>query len=563
MLTIRKITHISHSYRNIKRFRQILHVFLMYGFGSLIYHLRMKKFLKIGQKIMPTPQKERLKQIPQAVRLRLALAKLGPTFIKLGQILATRPDLIPLEYTQELAKLQDSAPSFPYEQVEEIFKAETGKKPEDIFDDFDKEPLAAASIGQVHKARYKGRDVVVKVQRPGIRKIIETDLEIIYHLALLMEKHILEISIQKPSAIIKEFSKSIEKEIDFQVESRQTERFASYSSDDETVYTPKIYKEVSTERILVIEHIEGIKASDIDKLKKGKYDLKLIADRGAKSLLKQIFEDGYFHADPHPGNIFIMPDNIVCFIDFGMMGVVSEQERVQFASFLMQIINKRNNKIVDYILNFTQYEVEPDTEELQRDISEIINEFLVQPMKYMDFGKFLEKLMEILSHYHLRLRPNLFLMMKALVSLERLGRALDPDMEIIQLTAPYVKKIYFDRFNIKKLITNMGDPIYDLINLATEMPEDIRTLLKQLKKGELKIDLEYLGFEKMRRTLVRISNRLVCAIVLAALLIGTSLLMLARQPLTHNVHIIGLLGFIVAGILGFSLLMSIMFSRNK
>lgn len=565
MITIRKITRLSHSYRNIKRFRQILHVFVKYGFGNLVEHLGVDKFLmEIGNRIIPSRSKERLGRIPQAVRLRMALAKLGPTFIKFGQILATRPDLIPIEYTRELTKLQDSAPLFPYEQVKEIIKSETGKDPKDLFDDFDEVPLAAASIAQVHRACYKGKQVVVKVQRPKIKEVIETDIEIMYHIALLLEKHILEFSIQKPSAIINEFAKSLEKEIDFLIELKQTERFANCFSDDDTIYTPKIYKDISTARVLVIEYIDGIKSSDVKKLKKEKYDLSLLAERGANSLLKQIFEEGYFHGDPHPGNIFIMPENIICFIDFGMMGVVSEQEREMFSGLLMQIINKKNNKIIDYILKFTQYDIEPDSDELQRSITEIIDEYLFQPMKYMEFGKFLEKLLEILADNHLRMRPNLFLMMKALVSLEKLARSLDPNMNIIQLAAPYVKKIYLDRFNIKKIILNMGDPLYDLLNLVAEMPEDIRTLLKQLKKGKLKIDLEYLGFEKMRSTIIKISNRIVCAIILAALLIGNSLMMLAKAiPANYHIRLLGLVGFIISGVLGAILLISVILARNK
>ena len=281
-------------------------------------------------------------------------------------------------------------------------------------------------------------------------------------------------------------------------------------------------------------------------------------------LLKQIFENGFFHGDPHPGNIFIMPNNTICFIDFGMMGVVTEQEREMFSGLLMQIINKRNDKIVDYILKFTDYEIEPDTDELQRRFSEVIDEYLFQPMKYMEFGKFLEQVLRILADNHLRMKPNLFLMIKALISLEKLATALDPNMNIIQQAAPYVKKIYLDRFNIKKIILNMGDPLYDILNLAAEMPQDIHTLLKQIKKGKLKIDLEYLGLERMRQTLVNISNRIVCAIILAALLIGSSLMMLAKAiPANQHIRTIGLTGFTISLVLGFVLLISVILARNK
>ncbi len=564
MITIRKITRISHSYRNLKRFRQILHIFIKYGFGNLIDYLGIDKFLEMSRNAITTGPKEKLEKIPQQVRLRMALANLGPTFIKLGQILATRPDLIPIEYTQELSKLQDSAPSFSYEQVKEIIKSETGKLPKEIFDSFDEAPLAAASIGQVHRACYQGHQVVVKVQRPGIKKIIETDIEIMYHLALLMEKHILEFNIHKPSAIIKEFAKSLEKEIDFTIELKQTRRFVRSISEDDTIYAPRTYKSISTSRMLVMEYIDGIKSSDIQKLQDEKYDLELIAERGANSLLKQIFEDGFFHGDPHPGNIIIMPNNTICYIDFGMMGVVTQQEREMFSGLLMQVINKKNDKIINYILKFTIYDTEPDRDELQRRFTEVIDEYLFQPLKYMEFGKFLEQVLGILADNHMRMKPNLFLMIKALISLEKLATSLDPNLNIIQLAAPYVKKIYLDRFNIKKIILNMGDPLYDLLNLAAEMPEDIRTLLKNIKKGKLKVEMEYTGFEKMRQTIVKISASIICAIILSALLIGSSLMMLAKAiPANQHIRVMGSAGIVISLVLGSLLLISVILARNK
>jgi len=556
MFTLEKITQITHSYRNIKRFRQIVNVLLKYGFKSFLEVINVNKFGDSNRKEIHAQN--------NAVRVRMALAELGPTFIKLGQILATRPDLVPHEYTVELAKLQDDAPTFPYADVEKIILEDTGKYPKDIFDSFDEEPLAAASIGQVHRAVYKGNQVVVKVQRPGIEKIIATDLEIMYHFALLMEKHIVEIQIQKPSAIIKEFTKSIEKEVDFKIEARQTERFAEAYIEDKTTYTPKIFNEVSTTKIMVIEYIDGVKASDVEALKEQNYDLKLLAHNGTESLLKQIFENGYFHGDPHPGNIIIMPGNIVCFIDYGMMGNVSIKERQNFADLLMQIITRKTDRIVSYILRFTKYEVEPDHDELERDMGEIIDEFLDLSLKYMNFGVFVEHMMDILSKHHLRLLPNLFMMLKALVSLEDLGKKLNPDLEILTLATPYVKRIYMEKFNLKKMAANMIDPLHDLMNLANELPEDVRTLLKQLKKGKIKIELEYLGINRFRNSIVKISNRIVVAIVLAALIVGHSLIMLTKQPPGNgNIRLIGMIGFTISVILGFILVISILFERNK
>ena len=564
MLTISKITQITRTYKNLKRYRQIVNVLIKYGFGGIIELLKLDEIGSFGKKLLSTKNTEILEKTPMHVRLRKVLEELGPTFVKLGQILATRPDLIPLKYVNELAKLQDSVPSFPYEQVESIILEETGKYPDDIFDSFERKPLAAASIGQVHRASYAGKEVVVKVQRPGIRKIIEADLEIIYHLALLMEKHILEINIQKPSAIVKEFSKSLSKEIDFENEMKYILRFADDFANDTTIYVPEVYEDISTKRIMVMEFIDGIKSSNFEILKEKKYDLKLIAKRGVDSLVRQIFNHGFFHGDPHPGNILIMPDNVICFLDFGMMGKVSSDDKENFANLLMHIINKKPDKIINSILKFTQYEEMPDTDILQRDITEIIDEYLIQSMKYIKFGKFIESLMEILAKHRLRIIPNIFLMMKALVSLESLGKNLDPELEVIKLASPYVKKIYLNRFNIKKLVLDMADPIHDAIKLAYEMPDDLRFIIKQLRKGKLKLELEYRGLDDMRTTFIKICNRIVFAMVLSALIIGYSLFMLApRTGTIHLFQLIGLIGFVLFGFIGLAFLLIIIIKRNK
>jgi ubiquinone biosynthesis protein len=564
MLTISKITQITSTYKNLKRYKQIINVLLKYGFGGLIEILKLDEVTNFGKKILYLDNKDVIEKTPIQVRVRQVLEELGPTFVKLGQILATRPDLIPIKYVNELTKLQDNVPSFPYEQVESIILEETGKYPDDIFESFERKPLAAASIGQVHRACYQGHQVVVKVQRPGVRKIIEADLEIMYHLALIMEKHVLEINIQRPSAIVKEFSKSLSKEIDFENEMKYMMRFASDFTNDETIYVPEVYEDVSTKRIMVMEFIDGIKSSNLEVLKEKEYDLKLIAKRGVDSLVKQIFQNGFFHGDPHPGNILIMPNNVICFLDFGMMGKVSSDDKENFASLLMHIINKKPNKIIDTILKFAQYDEMPDTDILQRDITEIIDEYLMQPMKYIDFSKFIESLMEILANHRLRILPNIFLMMKALVSLETLGKSLDPELEVIQLASPYVKKIYLNRFNVKKLLLDMADPIHDVIKLAYEMPDDLRYIVKQIRKGKLKLELEYRGLDDMRNTFIKICNRIVFAMVLSALILGYSLFMLAPRSTTiHLFQLIGLIGFVFFGFIGLAFLLIIIMKRNK
>lgn len=281
MLSIRKIGVIGRTYRHLNRYRQILTILIKYGFGDLVDILKVEQYLEVGLRIISRKRRHQVDRLTRAERVRMALEELGPTFVKLGQILSTRPDLIPFEFVDELSKLQDEVPPFPYADVEQIIRSELGAGPEDIFDYFEKTPLAAASIGQVHRARLKdAEEVVVKVQRPGIRKIIEVDLEIMLHLATLMERHLEEFQITRPTRIVKEFARSIEKEIDYTIEASHIERFAGQFMDEETVYVPKVFRDTTTERVLTMEYIDGIKASEIERIEAEGLDRKLITARG-------------------------------------------------------------------------------------------------------------------------------------------------------------------------------------------------------------------------------------------------------------------------------------------
>ena len=290
MISIRKIGVMGRTYRHAKRYGEILNVLIKYGFGDLVDALNIKQHIEIGIEKITGKEPERIAKLSRPERVRMTLEELGPTFVKLGQLLSTRPDLIPLEYVQELSKLQDNVPAFPYDEVRAAVKAETGRFPEEIFGSFDQTPIAAASLGQVHKAILKHTEevVAVKVQRPNIQQTIEVDLGIMLHLASLMERHVTEMEAFHPTQAVNEFARSIEEELDYTLEASHIEHFARQFLDDETVYVPKVYRDLSTQRMLVMEFIDGIKASDLDRLKQDGYDLKEIASRGADSILKQI-----------------------------------------------------------------------------------------------------------------------------------------------------------------------------------------------------------------------------------------------------------------------------------
>jgi len=559
MLSIRKLTAIGHTYHHIDRYRQILQVLFKYGFGELMDNLKIEQIWEAGLRKISRKRREAVDTLTGPERFRLALEELGPTFVKLGQVLSTRPDLIPLTFIEELTKLQDEVPPFPYSEVREIIQAETGKFPEELFESFDEKPLAAASIGQVHRARLKnGSEVVVKVQRPRIKKTIEIDLEIMLHLAGLMERHLEELQVIQPSRIVEEFARTLEEEIDYTVELSHIERFAKQFEKDDTIQVPRVYRELSTERILAMENIHGIKGSDLEALKRGGYDLPLLAERGADLIMKQIFVHGFFHGDPHPGNIFFLPENIICYVDFGMMGRIGRSEREDFADMLMAVVQRNDKKMVEAMLKLTEYDIEPDREKLELQMGNFIDRYIYLPLKDLRLGRLLQQLLELVTENRLTIKANFFLMMKALSQVESLGVELDPDFEIITRAKPFVQRVQMARLNPKRIAEELFESGSELVSLLKDIPGEVRSILEQTRNGKLKIIFQHRGLDRILTTLDRSSNRVAFAIVLAALIIGSSLIVLSGiPPKWGDVPIIGLVGFLVAGMMGFWLLITI------
>ncbi|MEW6520981.1 MAG: AarF/UbiB family protein [Thermodesulfobacteriota bacterium] len=560
MLNIRKIGAIGRTYRNLGRYRQILSVLFKYGFGEFVDTLKIEQYLEISLPMLFKKTPKAGEKLSRPERIRRVLEELGPTFIKFGQILSTRPDLIPLEYINELAKLQDDVPSFSYEEVCGVIARELGRSPELVFQSFAREPFAAASIGQVHRARLPNdEEVVVKVQRPGIQEIIETDLEIMLHLASLMERHLEEFEVQRPTRIVSVFARSIEKEINYLLEASNIERFARLFLTDPTVYVPKVYRRYSTKRVITMEYVQGIKASEVEALQAGGYDLKKLAGSGASLIMKQIFVHGFFHADPHPGNVFILPGNLICFLDFGMMGRISRRERTDFADLVMRVLSRDEKKVVDSILRITYQHDQPDRETLENDSAELIDRYVGLPLKDLEVGLILQHLLEIISRHRLSLKPGFYLLVKATSTIESLGCRFDPDFDIIQHAEPFIRKIQLERFNPRKIIEDVVESGTELAQLLKEIPAGLRDVLSLTRQGRIKIEFEHRGLEPLYDHLEQVANRLSFAIVLAAQIIGSALIIHADLPPRWNgIPVIGLVGFLVAGIMGFWLLVSML-----
>ncbi|MCU0604048.1 MAG: AarF/ABC1/UbiB kinase family protein [Desulfobacterales bacterium] len=560
MLSIRKIGVVSRTYRHLNRYRHILAVLLKHGFGEVVESLRIDQYLEVGLQLISKKRGPREEPLTRPQRLRKALEELGPTYIKLGQVLSTRPDLIPVEFTEELSKLQDSVPPFSFADAETIIQRELGAPASDVFDRIDTEPAASASIGQVHRARLKnGEEAAVKIQRPGIRAVIEVDLEIMLHLATLAERHVEELALHKPVTIVEEFARTLEKEIDFRIEAANIDRVAQSFLGDPAVYIPAVFREFSSAAVLTTEYVEGIKISNIGELDAAGYDRRLLCSRGADIVLKQVFHHGFFHADPHPGNIFALPGNVICLLDFGMVGVVDRQTREMFVELVDSVVRRNESRAAQVLLQLTRWEQPPDLRQLERELSDFMGRHLYRPLKDIEVGKLLHDLLEIATRFHLQLPPDIFLMLKAISTVEAVGRMLDPEFDMIAKAAPFIEQVLMDRFKPQRVAEDVGDLAARMLKFLHQFPKDLLDLAGLLRQQKLSLQIKHDGLEKVLATHDQISNRLSFSIVIAALIVGSALIVISKTPpLFYGISLIGIIGFLAAALMGIWLLVAIL-----
>jgi ubiquinone biosynthesis protein len=559
MLSIRKIGIIGRTYRHLNRYRQILTILFKYGFGDLLERLKLDQYIEIGIQAISRKRTEPVEKLTRSQRMRMAFEELGPTYIKLGQVLSTRPDLMPADFVNELAKLQDEVPPFPFGEVKDVVEAEFGKPSEELFDELEEQPLASASIGQVHKARLKdGEAVAVKIQRPGIQKVIEVDLEIMLHLTTLAERHIKEFEIHRPVKIVEEFARTLEKEIDYNIEATHMQRIARQFLDHPYVWIPVVFREFTTSRVLTTELIDGIKISKIEKLEAAGLDKKVIADRIVGLVLKQAFDHGFFHADPHPGNIFVLSDNIICMVDFGMMGTVDRRTREEFVDLIDSVVHEHEVKTTQVLLNLTEWDEQPDIRALEREVADFMGRHLYKPLKDMEIGKLLQDLIELTIRFRLRIPPDIFLMIKALSAVENIGRTLDPEFDLIAHATPFIKRIKLERFAPQRLSADVFDMMSRLLQFLQQFPKDLMDLTGMIRQQRLRLQIEHKGLETMLATQDQTSNRMSFAIIIAALIIGSALIVISEiPPLVFGISLIGIIGYLVAAVMGIWLLVAI------
>ncbi|MCK5724065.1 MAG: AarF/ABC1/UbiB kinase family protein, partial [Gammaproteobacteria bacterium] len=511
--------NIKQNYKNLKRTKEILKVVTKYGLGYFLDFSKVEGGLNLKKKIFPekVTKLEKIQRLTLPQRTRLACEELGPTFVKLGQILSVRPDLIPREFAEEFSKLQDEVPSFSFEEVEEQFKKEFGKSIKELFIEFDKRPVAAASLSQVHKAKLiSGETVAVKIQRPNVEKIVETDISILFSLVEFIERRSISGHLFQPVEIIREFSQTVREELDFVNEGHNIGKFRINFRESETVHIPKVYWKLTTKRILTMEFINGIKISKVINSKDSKFDKKVISNRGADMILKQILVDGFFHGDPHPGNIFIMEDNIIAPIDFGMVGRIEESAMMNMADFLIAAISNDADKVVKILEDMEIVDSEMDLKKIKAEISYFIDKYYNVPLKQLEMGRIIEEIMEIMIQHQIKVPSDLVLLTKALVTVEGVGRELDPDFNMVTRAKPFANKLIRQKYSLSNLFKIGGKFTEEFFNSLKTFPNEFSYLVRNLRKGKLTISFQHKGLEKLILEIDRASNRLSFSMIISA-----------------------------------------------
>ncbi|MCX6355796.1 MAG: AarF/UbiB family protein [Candidatus Aureabacteria bacterium] len=540
------------------RFRQVMAVLFRHGFGYFVYELKLADHLPLVNRFLK--HRESAKPLNIGERLRLAFEELGPTFVKFGQILSTRVDLIPADVVRELTKLQDRAAPFPTNTAREIIIAELGRRPEEMFAEFDPEPMAAASMAQVHRAVLRsGEKVVVKVQRPGIQKQIATDLNILEALANGLERYIHESRAFCPADLVRFFRKMMAREIDFLVEARNAERFRRNLSDEKEICIPKVFWDFSSSRVLVMEDIEGIRVDDHDRLQEMDIDVKKVALNGARAFLKQVFVDKFFHADPHPGNFSVLPDGRIALIDFGMVGRLSSEHLEELAGMLLAIAEWDAAKAAHHLLRLRTSEEEIDEESFKSDLAYIIEGYSGRPLKEINLGHILNETISIASRYQLKMPPDLVLLGKAVVNMEGVGRILDPEFDMIAVAREYARGYILSKLRPAQIKWKIEEMAGDLFGLLRELPGDLQLMLRKAAKGRFKLEFQHRGLDTFIAEMDKSSNRLSFGLIVAALIIGSSLVTLSdKGPHILGLPLFGLAGFLLAGLLGLWLIFGIL-----
>ena len=534
--------------RDLPRLHEISSVLIRYGAGDMVRRLGVGTMLERAGRVLHWKQAVENQNLEPAVRFRQVLEELGPTFIKLGQVLATRVDLFPPQWIAELEKLQSSAAALPFEaMLPQMRLALDGRDPLEVFDNFNITPRASASIAQVYDANLKdGTAVVVKVRRPGIEAKIDADLRIMAHIARLVEVEFPEVRRYQPVQVVQQFAKSMRRELDLAAEARNIQRFGEKFAEDETVFIPRVFWDYIGHTMNVQERIDGIPGNQLLRADAAGLDRRLLADRGANAVLRMILIHGHFHADPHPGNVFYLSGNRVALVDFGMTGMLTHARRNQIADLLLAIISKDEMSLLNVLMDWTGDSV-VNEDKLSADVIEFIFNYSSVKLKDISFSHLLNELTAMIREHHLVLPSDLTLLFKTMITLEGLGRQLNPEFDMGEHAEPFVKEVLRLRYAPDAVLKRGVHNVKDIASIMAGLPRDLAKFFKELRRGRVRLDIDVKRLDHFGQQLDRSANRLTLGIMTAALIIGSSIVMtITVGPKIFGMPILGFLGFTIA-----------------
>ncbi|MBU2625021.1 MAG: AarF/ABC1/UbiB kinase family protein, partial [candidate division Zixibacteria bacterium] len=523
-----------------------------------IDRMKIRSVFKIGRKSL-LRESARVAELTYAERIRSTMEELGPSFIKFGQMLASRPFLIPVELTAELVKLQDAVAPCEYDLIQKTVEEELGKPILELFSEFAREPVASASLAQVHIARtHDGKPVAVKVLRPGVEQMLRIDMDILRDVAGLLEKYVPESRQYKPTELVDELARATRREVDLYYEARNIEVFGINFAEDDRIEIPTVHWEYCSTRVLTTSVVDGIKVSMIDDLKRAGHDLPLLAKQGAQIVFKMIFEDRFFHADPHPGNLFILPGDRWAPVDFGLVGQLSESAIDLLAGILIAANRKDARAIVRILATHDLLPDDANVGSLETEFTELLYRYHKIPLKQINMKAIFADGLDVFVRYNIRMPANLMLLGKAIVTYEEVGRALDPNLNMIGEVEPHIKRLALRKLNPKKISMELLALLGSAADFISEAPAEVRRLSQKLLRGELGLLLRHRGLDRLANDMDRSSNRLSFAIIIGAVIIGSSLIISNEIGLMfHGVSLLGLTGYLIAAALGLGLIISI------
>lgn len=555
------------TFKNIRRTREIIGVLVKYGFEDVITNSTLRNFVTESKRLTWTRQDKPVFEYSRWERIRMVVEELGPTFVKLAQILSNRPDMLPQPLIDEFEKLQDHVPPFPFEQVQSTIKSQLGEDIEDLFDNFNPEPLASASIGQVHKARLKdGTEVVVKIQRPGVKEVIELDLGIMKDVVNRTERYLKKQGIINAGDVVRALDRSMSKELDYRNEARNITRFRKLYKDYKNFYIPKAYKEWTNEKVMVIEFARGCKISDVKQLKAWGHDPKKVAENGMDIYLTQIFEYGIFHADPHPGNVLVRKDGVICLIDFGMIGQLNQNDKMAFANIFVAMANQDARAMASSMRKLSIEDDITDIRAFEYDLNEIIEDYATLDISEGSLADMINSLQKIMYDYQMRVPGGVFLIFRAMAILEGIGKQVHPNFNTYDFVKPYGLKLIKQQLKPSNLYNELSYRFNQFTSFFGSLPMEIKTILQQTRKGNLHIEVELQGYGYLLKKMDSIANRMAITFIIAALIIGSSIAMMADFPpearTEYGLPSISVMGLTAAGFLFLILSYSIIRRRK-